>query len=135
MKTNIATDSLQSQRLLRRGVPADTADMHWNNTTLDEPFLNTGEVADKRDTPAWSLSVLMTKILPSNIHHEGHTSLLEITSSNWQSDEQIWEVAYDIDLGVEAPDPIEACVLMAEKLVANGYKLNDPDCPCRKKGG
>lgn len=121
----IATTQDQSQRLLRWGVSADTADMMFtpHNTLSTAPYKEA--LKDRGYIPAWSLSALMTKILPSNIRYKGHTSLLEITSSNWQSDEQIWEVAYDIDLGVEAPDPIEACVLMAEKLAANGYKLNE----------
>jgi hypothetical protein len=132
MKTNIATTSEQSDRLLRCGVSADTADMMFtpHNTLSVEPYKEA--LKDRGYIPAWSLSALMTKVLPRNIRYKGHTSLLEITSSNWQSDEQIWEVAYDIDLGVEASDPIEACVLMVEKLVAKGYKLND--CPCREKG-
>lgn len=128
MKTNIATTSEQSDRLLRCGVSADTADMIGVEPDYGyecEPWSS----MQGRDTrgyfPAWSLSALMTKILPSNIRYEGHTCLLEVTSSNWQSDEQIWEVAYDIDVGVEASDPIEACVLMVEKLAANGYKLNE----------
>lgn len=141
MKTNTATTPEQSARLLRCGVSADTADMSIRTITepmikdiaeWETPILLTMPYGSAKDIyrgdhvqPAWSLSALMTKILPSNIRYEGHTSLLEITSSNWQSDEQVWEVAYDIDLGVEAPDPIEACVLMAEKLVANGYKLNE----------
>lgn len=134
MKTNIATTREQSDRLLRCGVSADTADMCWAKlkspsiegytyVLISENYLKR-RITDEF-TPAWSLSALLTKVLPSNIRHEGHTSLLEIMSSNWQSDEQVWEVAYDIDLGVEASDPIEACVLMAEKLVANGYKLNE----------
>lgn len=139
MKTNIATSCSQSQRLLRYGVSADTADMCYDSGALS--LMDYDSAVHERDSrresyevvPAWSLSALITKILPSNIRYEGHTSLLEITSSNWQSDEQVWEVSYDIDLGVEAADPIEACVLMAEKLFANGYKLND--CPCREKGG
>lgn len=127
MKTNIATDSLQSQRLLRCGVPADTADMYISNygELWAAPYKDNQRKNEKGFLPAWSLSALMTKILPSNIRYKGHTSLLEITSSNWQSDEQIWEVAYDIDLGVEAPDPIEACVRMVEQLTNNGYKLNE----------
>ena len=128
MKTNIATTKEQSDRLLRCGVSADTADMFYTNypNKPNDGMPYIGSIGIRKDLiPAWSLSALMTKILPSNIRYKGHTSLLEITSSNWQSDEQIWEVAYDIDLGVEASDPIEACVLMAEKLVANGYKLNE----------
>lgn len=124
MKTNIATTQQQSARLLRCGVSADTADMMItpHNTLSTEPYKEA--LKDRGYIPAWSLGALMTKILPSNIRYEGHTSLLEITSSNWQSDEQVWEVAYDINLGVEAPDPIEACVLMVEKLTANCYKFN-----------
>lgn len=124
----IATTQDQSQRLLRCGVPADTADMIGVEPDYGyecEPWDSMQGQDTRGYFPAWSLSALMTKILPSNIRYKGHTSLLEITSSNWQSDEQIWEVAYDIDLGVDASDPIEACVLMVEKLVANGYKLNE----------
>lgn len=131
MKTNIATTQDQSQRLLRCGVSAESADMCYDSGALS--LMDYDSAVHERDSrretyeviPAWSLSALMTKILPSHIRYKGHTSLLEITSSNWQSDEQIWEVAYDIDLGVDASDPIEACVLMVEKLVANGYKLNE----------
>lgn len=131
MKTNIATTQEQAARLLRCGVLADTADMSYDSGALS--LMDYDSAVHERDsrrenyevTPAWSLSALLTTVLPSNIRYKGHTSLLEITSSNWQSDEQIWEVAYDIDLGVEAPDPIEACVLMAEKLTENGYKLNE----------
>lgn len=125
MKTNIATTKDQAARLLRCGVSADTADMMFtpHNTLSTEPYKEA--LKDRGYIPAWSLSALMTKILPSNIRYKGHTSILEITPSNWQSDEQIWEAAYDIDLGVDASDPIEACVLMVDKLVANGYKLNE----------
>lgn len=124
----IATTKSQSARLLQCGVSADTADMtglEAKNEYLCEPWSLMQSANSPTYYPAWSLSALLTKILPSNIRHEGHTSLLEITSSNWQSEEQNWEVAYDIDLGVEASDPIEACVLMVEKLTANGYKLNE----------
>ena len=145
----IATTQEQSQRLLRCGVSADTADMSWrtilcpsNDEPWADPQLSVLSYSAAKDIygddyvePAWSLSALMTKVLPNKIDFRGGPCLLEVINSNWQSDEQIWEVAYDIDLGVDASDPIEACVLMAEKLVANGYKLNDPDCPCREKGG
>lgn len=131
MERQIATTSEQSSRLLRCGVSADTADMSYDSGALS--LMDYDSAVHERDSrresyevvPAWSLSALMTNILPSNIRYKGHTSLLEITSSNWQSDEQIWEVAYDIDLGVEASDPIEACVRMIENLTANGYKLNE----------
>lgn len=125
-KQQIATTRDQSARLLKCGVPAESADMfRWVNSYGQE-FLETYHVPSPAVslTPAWSLSALLTNVLPSNIRFEGHTCLLEIVSSNWQSDEQIWEVAYDIDLGVEASDPIEACVQMVEMLIAQGYALN-----------
>lgn len=135
----IATTQEQSARLLRCGVPADTADMSWDNHTLDTPLLKVGEVDDRRDTPAWSLSALLTKVLPSKIvkkneYHIWLTYELKITTENSE-----WCTVYEscedsIDLGqsiidalffTEASDPIEACVLMAEELTANGYKLNE----------
>lgn len=126
MNNGIATTPHeQSQRLLACGVPADTADMAY---ATNDDILLTAPYAEMRDRfketnciPAWSLSALLTKVLPSNIRYEGHTCLLELTSSNWQSDEQIWEASYDIDLGVEASDPIEACVLMVEWLHNEKY--------------
>lgn len=122
---NIATTQDQSQRLLRCGVSADTADMHFD---MDEERYKgwrfTGTLLKLRKYPAWSLSALLTKVLPSNIKCGAATCLLEIISSDWQSEEQTWEVLYGSFYDMQAPDPIEACVLMAEKLTANGYKLN-----------
>lgn len=86
MKTNIATDSSQSQRLLRCGVSADTADMCWHGaivprggslTSMPEPSEEWDLWADSYDSmpeemqktklmvddceiqPAWSLSALL----------------------------------------------------------------------------
>lgn len=144
MKQQIATTREQADRLLKCGVPAESADMCLSTRTKrsDGSFIAkkhqttnlwigypcwraTSGDEELENIPAWSLSALLTTVLPSNIRFEGHTCILEIVSSNWQSDEQIWEVAYDIDLGVEASDPIEACVLMVEKLTANNYQLNE----------
>lgn len=86
MKTNIATTSEQSSRLLRCGVSADTADMHWHGaivprggslTSMPEPSEEWDLWADPYDSmpeemqaaklmedyteivPAWSLSRLL----------------------------------------------------------------------------
>lgn len=135
----IAITQDQSERLLRCGVSADTADMMFtpHNTLSTKPYKEA--LKDRGYIPAWSLSALLTKVLPSKIvkkneYHIWLTYELKITTENSE-----WCAVYEscedsIDLGqsiidvlffTEASDPIEACVLMAEKLVANGYKLNE----------
>lgn len=76
MKTQIATTQDQSSRLLRCGVPADTADMMWSR--LDEtrdhslyaipwytPRLPNRKITDN-NFPAWSLGALLG-FLPKTI--------------------------------------------------------------------
>ena len=136
MNTNIATTKGQSDRLLRCGVSADTADMHWDNKTLDEPFLDTGEVTDKRDTPAWSLSALLG-LLPFKIHSGKYEYWLDIAPMDYGRQ---WSIGYycmdkpRVIKGLTHTDSlIECAVQEIEWLTANGYKLND--CPCQKQGG
>lgn len=136
MKTNIATTSEQSDRLLRCGVSADTADMHWDNKTLDEPFLDTGEVTDKRDTPAWSLSALLG-LLPFKIHSGKYEYWLDIAPMDYGRQ---WSIGYycmdkpRVIKGLTHTDSlIECAVQEIEWLTSNGYKLSD--CPCQEKGG
>lgn len=91
MKTNIATDLCQSQRLLRCGVSPDTADMHWYGaivprggslTSMPEPSeewdlgvtpyscmpeeMQTAKLMEDYNeiVPAWSLSALLGLIPP-----------------------------------------------------------------------
>lgn len=147
MKTNITTTIQQSERLLRCGVSADTADMHWDNKTLDEPFLDTGEVTDKCDTPAWSLSALLSNVLPKHLDNFPFTQWIEPFSDGeiceivgndervlngdvkLSYEETAWIVDYDWDgfTGVlpNSDNPIEACVRAIELLYANGYKFNE----------
>lgn len=93
MKTNIATTSEQSQRLIRSGVSADTADMHWHGaivprggslTSMPEPSevwdlwatpyscmpeeLQAAKLMEDYNeiVPAWSLSALLG-LLPKEI--------------------------------------------------------------------
>lgn len=136
MKTNIATTQKQTARLLQCGVSAETADMHWDNKTLDEPFLDTGEVTDKRDTPAWSLSALLG-LLPFKIHSDKYEYWLDIAPMDYGRQ---WSIGYycmdkpRVIKGLTHTDSlIECAVQEIEWLTANGYNLND--CPCQKKGG
>lgn len=118
MKTNIATDFSQSQRLLRCGVSADTADMMFtpHNTLSTEPYKEA--LKDRGYTPAWSLSALLS-IMPD----------LEHCFSLWKFEEDDTYAAdatmVNPDFRVDANDPIEACVGLIEILYANGYKLNE----------
>lgn len=125
----ITTDKSQSARLLACGVPADTADMFYTNypnkPNDNKPYI--GMVGIRKDLiPAWSLSALLTKVLPRTIQHET-IGVLEFDLMPFSSNE--WIAGYCCNYArifyATASDPIEACVLMAEKLVANGYKLNE----------
>lgn len=133
MKTNIATDSSQSQRLLSCGVSADTADMTGVEPDYGyecEPWSSMQGQDTRGYFPAWSLSALLTKVLPSDVD----LRMLKLGTGAFNNP-NAWSIMYSADLYTEHSDIFEACVLMAEKLVANGYKLNDPDCLCREKGG
>lgn len=130
MKTNIATNQDQAARLLRCGVSADTADMYWDNVTLDEPFLETGEVPDKRDTPAWSLSALLG-LLPKKIDNEYKSRLYTFRIKYEHTfPDSPWQIKYESARLSKSPlfvarDPIDACVKAIEWLMDNGYKLNE----------
>ena len=149
MKTNIATTKEQSAHLLRCGVSADTADMSWA-VLSDEtevltaiPNLAQSEVINY---PAWSLSALLG-LLPKEIYIDGYKYRISIYFES--PDEPVignqWCLYYKPkkhneksridDVPMYAPDLIECSILMIEWLAANGYKLHDPDRPCRKKGG
>lgn len=128
MKTNIATTQKQTVRLLQCGVSADTADMHWDNKTLDEPFLDTGEVTDKRDTPAWSLSALLG-LLPFKIHSGKYEYWLDIAPMDYGKQ---WSIGYycmdkpRVIKGLTHTNSlIECAVQEIEWLSKNGYKLNE----------
>ena len=121
MKTNIATDILQSQRLLRSGVSADTADMarYEDDEVPMMPWdWTTGSYGGT--FPAWSLSALLTKVLPSDVD----LRMLKLGTGAFNNP-NAWSIMYSADLYTEHSDIFEACVLMAEKLTANGYKLNE----------
>lgn len=120
MERQIATNRLQSDRLLKCGVQAESADMYINN--YDElwaaPFKDCARKKEEGFVPAWSLSALLS-IMPD----------LEHCFSLWKFEEDDTYAA-DATMGnpdfrVDANDPIEACVGLIEILHANGYKLNE----------
>lgn len=125
----IATTQDQSQRLLRCGVSADTADMietrlgNLLNRTQDFP------VDETKETLVWSLSALLG-LLPKRIKR-GDCSDYTLSLS---CDGCFWDLEYtyarycgedDSLILFEDIDPIEACVKAIEWLTENNYKLNE----------
>lgn len=126
----IATTKDQSARLLKCGVSADTADMLW--ARLDEardhnlyavpwytPRLPNRKITDN-NIPAWSLSALLTKVLPHNISVDKY-KYKEAT----EYEVGCYFTGHRDKIAFTAPDPIEACVQLIEWLKENGYKLNE----------
>ena len=132
----IATTQDQSQRLLRCGVSADTADMietrlgNLLNRTQDFP------VDETKETLVWSLSALLG-LLPKEIDIDGYPYRISIYFEN--PDEPVignqWCLYYRPkkhteksridDVPMYAHDLIECAVLIIEWLTDNGYKLNE----------
>lgn len=154
MERQIATTKEQSDRLLKCGASAESADMCYqfiddcvNNT--DKPICNTPKeqyntligygFGDSRIhiTPAWSLSALLG-LLPKEIDIDGYPYRISIYFES--PDEPVignqWCLFYKPkkhnekshyidDVPMYAPALIECSILMIEWLVANGYKLNE----------
>lgn len=145
MKTNIATTQDQSDRLLRCGVPADTADMCWAKlkspsiegytyALISENYLK--RRSSDEFVPAWSLSALLG-LLPFKIHSGKYEYWLDIAPMDYGKQ---WSIGYycieklRVIKGLTHTDSLIECAVQAiEWLTANGYKLND--CPCQEKGG
>ena len=141
MKTNIATDSSQSDRLLRCGVPADTADMCYDSGALS--LIDYDSAVHERDSrresyeviPAWSLSRLLSLLPTSIMSPLGNEYMLELSKLRMHD---AWEVqwfsgrdrfrTYDKKKNFHKlwdKSPIEACVKAIEWVTSNGYKLNE----------
>ena len=152
MNTNIATTKGQSDRLLRCGVPADTADMSIRTITepmikdiaeWETPLLLTMPYSSAKDIyrgdyiePVWSLSALL-ELLPFKIHSGKYEYWLDIAPMDYGRQ---WSIGYyctekpRVIKGLTHTDSlIECAVQEIEWLTSNGYNLND--CPCQKKGG
>lgn len=116
MKTNIATDILQSQRLLRCGVSADTADMarYEDDEVPMMPWdWTTGSYGGT--FPAWSLSRLL-RLIPYVIEVYDDGDYYFSLAQEFPASED-YHAAYkycwaddDVFVGKRSSCPIEACV-------------------------
>lgn len=118
MNTNIATTKDQSQRLLRCGVPADTADMCWHGaivprggslTSMPEPSeewdlwatpyscmpeeMQAAKLMEDYNEiqPAWSLSDLLALLPTSIMSPLGNEYMLELSKRRMHN---AWEVQW-----------------------------------------
>lgn len=144
----ISTTQEQSARLLQCGVSADTADMSIDIDTEHIYLYPYNERVDKpHETPAWSLSALLSNVLPKHLDDFPFTQWIQPFSDGeiceiegndervlngdvkLSYEETAWIVDYDWDgfTGVlpNSDNPIEACVRAIELLYANGYKFNE----------
>ena len=132
MNTNIATTKGQSDRLLKCGLSAYTADMTLSYCKggfyelMATPF-HYG-CFNEEDVPAWSLSALLG-LLPFKIHSGKYEYWLDIAPMDYGRQ---WSIGYycmdkpKVIKGLTHTDSlIECAVLMVEWLTANGYKLNE----------
>ncbi len=130
MKHQIATSRDQAARLLKCGVPAESADMLHNESTGLE--VNVSEEIPSGYNPAWSLSALCG-LLPKEIkvdespydEVQEYGLLIYPFMGGWQVDYQYCDNDECQCLKcVHGTDLIEACVKAIEWLAEDGYKLN-----------
>lgn len=147
MERQIATTREQSDRLLKCGVSAESADMCWrvesgeiniDQLLFDTEWIGSGYDSPKRHIeylPAWSLSALLT-LLPKEIEIDGYPYRISIYFEN--PDEPVignqWCLYYKPkkhneksridDVPMYAPDLIECAVQMIIWLINYGYALN-----------
>lgn len=127
MKTSISTTKDQSARLLKCGVPAESADMSIDTDT-DKLYLGAySERVDKvHEVPAWSLSRLLS-LLPFKIPCDNFELWLDVAPINFGTQ---WSIGYyctekpKVIKGLtRAYNLIECAVQEFEWLTANGHKL------------
>lgn len=151
MERQIATNRLQSDRLLKSGVPAESADMsirtiteptYCDDVAWQTPMLLTLPYRAAKDiyrgddvVPAFSLGCLLG-LLPKEIEIDGYPYRISIYFEN--PDEPVignqWCLYYKPkkhneksridDVPMYAPDLIECAVQMIIWLINYGYKLN-----------
>lgn len=137
MERQIATTREQSDRLLKCGVPAESADMSIDTDTQKLYLCAYSERVDKsHEVPAFSLSALLG-LLPKEIEIDGYPYRISIYYED--TDEPVignqWCLYYKPkkntekshyidDVPMYAPDLIECAVQMIIWLTDNGYALN-----------
>lgn len=130
MERQIATNRLHSDRLLKCGVQAESADMYINN--YDElwaaPFKDCARKKEEGFVPAWSLGALFG-LLPFKIHSVRYEYWLDIAPMDYGRQ---WSIGYycmdkpRVIKGLTHTDSlIECAVQEIEWLTSNGYKLNE----------
>lgn len=152
MERQTATTREQSDRLLKCGVPAESADMsirtiteptYCEDVAWQTPMLLTLPYSEAKDiyrgdevVPAWSLSSLLA-LLPKEIDIDGYPYRISIYYED--SDEPVignqWCLYYKPkkhneksridDVPMYAPDLIECAVQMIIWLINYGYKQNE----------
>ena len=127
MKTSIFTTKDQSARLLKCGVPAESANMSIDTDT-DKLYLGAySERVDKvHEVPAWSLSCLLS-LLPFKIPCGNFEFWLDVAPINFGTQ---WSIGYycmekpKVIKGLtRAYNLIECAVQEIEWLSANGHNL------------
>lgn len=127
MKTSIFTTKDQSARLLKCGVPAESANMSIDTDT-DKLYLGAySERVDKvHEVPAWTLSRLLS-LLPFKIPCGNFEFRLDVAPINFGTQ---WSIGYyctekprTIKGLTHTESLIECAVQEIEWLSANGYKL------------
>lgn len=130
MERQIATNRLQSDRLLKCGVQAESADMYINNydELWADPFKDCARKKEEGFVPAWSLSALLG-LLPFKIHSGKYEYWLDIAPMDYGRQ---WSIGYycmdkpRVIKGLTHTDSlIECAVQEIEWLTSNGYKLNE----------
>lgn len=132
MERQIATNRLHSDRLLKCGLSAYTADMTLSYCKggfyelMATPF-HYG-CFNEEDAPAWSLSALLG-LLPFKIHSGKYEYWLDIAPMDYGRQ---WSIGYycmdkpRVIKGLTHTDSlIECAVQEIEWLTSNGYKLNE----------
>lgn len=132
MERQIATTREQSDRLLKCGLSAYTADMTLSYCKggfyelMATPF-HYG-CFNEEDVPAWSLSALLG-LLPFKIHSGKYEYWLDIAPMDYGRQ---WSIGYycmekpKVIKGLTHTDSlIECAVQEIEWLTSNGYKLNE----------
>lgn len=152
MTNRIATTREQSDRLLKCGVSADTADMvhrdfpedwhdgrvwhHWYIQALSYSNATMLFDSDKIE-PAWSLSSLLS-LLPKEIDIDGYKYRISIYFENpdepvignqwclfYKPKKNTEKSHYIDDVPMYATDLIECAVLMVEWITRHNIKLNE----------
>ncbi|RXE71570.1 hypothetical protein ED352_04500 [Muribaculaceae bacterium Isolate-002 (NCI)] len=129
MKALTASNIYQSNRLICYGVDTNTADMFWQvPVTVSQKrqgehilLIRHGEYElYPGDIPAWSLSALLTSVLPARVEIGSLKAELRLSTRLTDNGNCIWGISYQFGETPmcyhESADPIQACIEMIEWL-------------------